>query len=149
MTPTRSAISCACVAFVLGFLTSISHAGEIDLTAIHREVSPIARRLNGSGLSCRSLQMPGGDRHKLRMASLKLRLTDRVTVRAGVGSATRTLDPHLLAARDEGLGYAGTISVAVWQNEHFAIDLSLSGVRAEYDHDAVADGTVLVALRAL
>jgi hypothetical protein len=137
-------------AAVLAFLTpGLSRAGEVDLTAVHREITPIAKRLKGSGVQCRTLASLGGSRHKLKLASLRIRLGERVWVRAGAGAASHSVEPHLLAQRDGGIAYAGALQVALWQGAHFAIDLNLSAARAEYVDHAFADGSVLVALRKL
>jgi hypothetical protein len=138
------------VAAVLTALTPTpATAGEVDLTEIHRELSPIAKRLKGSGVHCRSVATADGSRHKLQLASLKIRLNDRIWLRAGVGAAHHSHDPFLLAPRTDGLAVAGVLSVAVWEGEHFALDLTMSALRARYSGDSVADGTVLLALRKL
>jgi hypothetical protein len=134
---------------LVGLTLGTASARDIDLVALRDDLSPIARRFAGSGLQCRSIASADGSRHKLKLAAIKLRAHDRVIVRAGVGGASASVEPFLLAPRDEGLAFAGSVSVAVWQDARFALDLNLSASHASYAQRAVGDATVVVALRKL
>jgi hypothetical protein len=138
------------VAAVLVFLTPArAGAGEIDLTAMHRELSPIARRFAGSGISGRSLAAAAGARHRLTLATLSVHFGERVSLRAGLGPTTHAAEPFLDAAREEGLALASALRVTVLRSTRLAMDVSLSAARAGYDGHALADATALVVLRIL
>ena len=136
------------VAAVLVFLTSRqAGAGEIDLTSMHEELSPI-RLLAGSGLSGRSLATADGA-HRLRLASLSVHLGDRVSLRAGVGAATHAIEPFLDAPAELGIALAGALRFTLLRRSQLAIDVSLTTAHAGYSGHALTDATALVVLRLL
>jgi hypothetical protein len=135
------------VAAVLVFLTPApARAGELDLTAMRGELSPVARRLAGSGISGRSLAA-AGTRHRLTLATLSIHLGERAALRAGVGAAIRAAEPFLDAPREAGIALAGGLRVTMLRTTRLAIDVSLSAARAEYEGHALTDATALVLLQ--
>jgi hypothetical protein len=138
----------AVVAGLTGLTSGAASARELDVTALQRTLAPVARRLAGSGISCQSIAAAGGVRHRLHLASVRFRASERVVLRGGAGVARRTVAPYLLEPDDGGLALSGSVDLTVWQGERLAVAVNVSGVHAGYHGQASSDAAMLLAVRA-
>jgi len=106
----------------------------------------VADRIEGSGVVCRSLLSASGALHRLHVGFVRLNLTDRLAVRAGIGLSE--LSPTPLIPRDGGVVAASGVSLSMWQRDRFSLDVDVSALRAAYDRGgAVNDAVLMVAFR--
>ncbi len=118
------------------------------VTTLERWLLPdaIADRIQGSGVECRAIASAGGALHKLHVGFLRLNISRRVAVRAGIGMGS--MAPLPLEAEHHGISFAGGASFAFWQRDGFSLGVEAGAMRARYAGGAAMnDATVTLAFR--
>jgi hypothetical protein len=124
------------------FLVTVPARAEI--VSIERLLLPsdVADRVEGSGAVCASLVASDGARYNVDIASLRLRMTTRLSLRAGIGMARLRLSSVL--PETAGPAFAGGVTVAVWQGYGYSVAVTASALRASPPDRRVADATLLL-----
>ncbi len=124
-------------------LVTIPARGEI--VSIERLLLPsdVADRVEGSGAVCRSVVAPGGARYDLDIASLRLRVTSRLSLRAGLGMVRLKLSP-VSPETATGPALAGGVTVALWRAHGYSVDVTASALRASPPDGRLGDATLLL-----
>lgn len=102
------------------------------------------RRFKGTGIRSRQLASPGA-RHRVNLAQLQMRIAPQLAVRGGAGMAT--LRPQGFLPETRAAAIAAGASLTLWQNDSVQLDVDVNTVRAGYAAGALADTTVMLALR--
>jgi hypothetical protein len=106
---------------------------------------PIADRIEGSGIECRSVASVAGARHKMQLGSLRLNLSERLALRGGLGMARVT--PLPLAYEQHGLAVSAGVTYTLWRTDGYSADVDVAGLTARYSGGAMNDGSVLLMFR--
>jgi hypothetical protein len=130
------------VAAVL-LLTVPVHA---EIVSIERLLLPseVAERIEGSGVLCNSVLTAGGAGYKLDIASLRFRVSSRLSLRGGLGMASL----KLLAVSPEettGVVIAGGVTATLWQAHGFALDVTGGALRASPPVRGLNEARLMVA----
>jgi hypothetical protein len=122
------------------------HTSPQKVISIQRLLLPdaIADRIEGSGIECRTFAS-FGFRHKIQIATLRLVVTDKVAVRAGVGLARIT--PQAIPVDAAGFAAAGGVAYTLWSRDGYAVELDAAAAHGRYATGALTDATMMVMFR--
>jgi hypothetical protein len=143
MAGTRSFVS---LALASALLCGLAAPASAEVLSLERILLPddMADRVAGSGVEARSCFADGGARQKVDIGILRVNLSERLAVKAGLGMAK--LQALAFSPEEGGTAMAGGLSVAFWKRSGLTLSVEASALRAAYDSGAVMDGSMLVAL---
>jgi hypothetical protein len=102
------------------------------------------KRFKGTGVRGRELASFGA-RHRLAIAQLQMRIVPALAVRGGAGIAR--IRPHGFLPEAKATAISAGLSVTVWRNHALQLDVDVNALRADYEAGALADTTVMLALK--
>ena len=130
-------------AVVAALLLTVPARAEI--VSVERLLLPaeVADRIEGSGVVCGSMLAPDGTLYRVDLASLRFRLSSRLSLRGGIGMAAYKLSA-VLPEESAGIAISGGVTATVWRDHGYALDLTGGALRASYAERGLSQAALMI-----